>query len=59
VLPAAVVPVPKLGRVSGRHPSLAGEAPAPGLATARSVAVLAPLPAETMQRTQRTAEQTG
>ena len=58
-LPAAVVPVPKLERVSGRHSSLAGEAPAPGLAMARSVAALAPLPATTIQRTQRTAEQTG
>ena len=48
-----------LERVSGRHSSLAGEAPAPGLAMARSVAALAPLPAATMQRTQRTAEQTG
>jgi hypothetical protein len=59
VLQAAVVPVPVLERVSGRHSSLAGEAPAPGLATARSVAALAPLPATTMQRTQRTAEQIG
>ena len=59
VLPAAVVPVPKLERVSGRHSSLAGEAPAPGLAMARSVAALAPLPAEMMQRTPRIAEQTG
>ena len=59
VLPAAVVPVPKLERVSGRRSSLAGEAPAPGLAMARSVAALAPLPPETMQRTQTTAEQTG
>ena len=58
-LPAAVVPVPKLERVSGRHSSLAGEAPAPGLAMARSVAALAPLPATTMQRTQRTSEQIG
>jgi hypothetical protein len=61
VLQAAVVPVPVpvLERVSGRHSSLAGEAPAPGLAMARSVAALAPLPATTMQRTQRTAEQIG
>ena len=58
-VPAAVVPVPKLERVSGRRSSLAGEAPAPGLAMARSVAALAPLPPETMQRTQTTAEQTG
>lgn len=56
VLQAAVVPVPVLERVSGRHSSLAGEAPAPGLAMARSVAALAPLPATTMQRT---AEQIG
>jgi hypothetical protein len=59
VLQAAVVPVPVLERVSGRHSSLAGEAPAPGLAMARSVAALAPLPATTMQRTQRTSEQIG
>ncbi len=61
VLQAAVVPVPVpvLERVSGRHSSLAGEAPAPGLAMARSVAALAPLPATMMQRTQRTAEQIG
>ena len=58
-LPAAVVPVPKLERVSGRHSSLAGEASARGLVMARSVAALAPLLAPTMQRTQRTAEQTG
>jgi hypothetical protein len=59
VLQAAVVPVPVLERVSGRHSSLAGEAPAPGLAMAHSVAALAPLPATTMQRTQRTEEQIG
>ena len=60
VLQAAVVPVPvPAERVSGRHSSLAGEAPAPGLAMARSVAALAPLPATTMQRTQRTSEQIG
>jgi hypothetical protein len=59
VLLAAVGPVPKLERVSGRHSSLAGEAPAPGLAMARSVAALAPPPAEMMQRTPRIAEQTG
>jgi hypothetical protein len=60
VVPVPVpVPVPVLERVSGRHSSLAGEAPAPGLAMARSVAALAPLPATTMQRTQRTAEQIG
>ena len=58
-LPAAVVPVPKLERVSGRHSSLAGEASARGLVMARSVAALAALLATTMQRTQRTAEQTG
>ena len=59
VLPAVVVPVPKLERVWGRHSSLAGEAPAPGLAMARSVAALAPLPAATMQGTRRIAKQTG
>jgi hypothetical protein len=58
-LPAAVVPVPKLERVSGRHSSLAGEVLARGLVMARSVAALAPLLATTMQRAQRTAEQTG
>ena len=61
VLQAAVVPglVPKAEPVSDKCSSLAGEAPAPGLAMARSVAALAPLPATTMQRTQRTAEQIG
>jgi len=56
-LPAAVVP--KLERVSDRHSSLAGEVLARGLVMARSVAALAPLLATTMQRAQRTAEQTG
>ena len=60
VLQAAVVPGPVPERpVSDKCSSLAGEAPAPGLAMARSVAALAPLPATTMQRTQRTAEQIG
>jgi len=59
MLPAAVVPAPQRERAPDRHSSLAGEAPAPGLAMARSVAVLAPLPAERVQRTQRIAERTG
>ena len=56
-LPAAVVPVPK--QVSDKCPPMLGEAPALGWVMARSVAALAPLPATTIQRTQRTAEQTG
>lgn len=56
-LPAAVVPVPK--QVSDKCSPMSGEAPALGWVTARSVAALAPLPATTIQRTQRTAEQTG
>ena len=56
-LPAAVVPVPK--QVSDKCSPMPGEAPALGWVMARSVAALAPLPATTIQRTQRTAEQTG
>ena len=56
-LPAAVVPVPK--QVSDKCSPMPGEAPALGWVMARSVAALAPLLATTIQRTQRTAEQTG
>lgn len=56
-LPAAVVPVPK--QVSDKCSPMPGEAPALGWVMARSVAALAPLPATTIRRTQRTAEQTG
>ena len=56
-LPAAVVSVPK--QVSDKCSPMPGEAPALGWVMGRSVAALAPLPATTIQRTQRTAEQTG
>ena len=56
-LPAAVVPVPK--QVSDKCSPMPGEGPALGWVMGRSVAALAPLPATTIQRTQRTAEQTG
>jgi hypothetical protein len=61
VLQAAVVPgpVPKPEQVSDKCSPMPGEAPALGLAMARSVAASAPLLATTMQRTQRTAEQIG
>jgi hypothetical protein len=57
VLPAAVVPVPK--QVSDKCSPMPGEAPALRWVMGRSVAALAPLPATTIQRRQRTAEQTG
>jgi len=59
VVPAAVVLVRKVEQVSGRYSPMPEEVLDPGLAMVRSVAALAPLPATTIQRTQRTAEQTG
>ena len=59
VVPAAVVLVRKVEQVSGRYSPMPEKVLAPGLAMARSVAALAPLPAETLRWAQRTAERAG